>query len=316
VALRDLTTKQRSGGIVPRIGQRRRRVGLIAVLALAPAVEAWSQPNPSPQQLVRQAAQNEIRAGAGGMRLMFKDRKETPHGWQVSLIVETSEGTAGLLVESNGQALTPEQRNAEEARLDGLLHNLGELRKKQKAEREESERTTGIMKALPEAFLYEPDGRERGSEGIGSPGGELVRLKFRANPSYVPPSRTEQVLTGMQGYLLIDTSQMRIARIDAMLFKDVSFGWGIFGRLDKGSRFVVQQGAVADQTWEITHMEMSFTGKELLFKKLLIKSNEFFSDFRPVPPNLTFAQGAELLKKEEAAMADRQPNGASHHDAK
>ncbi len=319
MALAEVGTKLRSGRSVLQIGQRRWRAGLIAVLAVAAALRAWSEQKPAsswPRELVRQATENEIHAGAGGMGLMFRERKETPHGCQVSLIVETSEGNARLLIESNGKPLTAEQRNAEETRLNALLHNPAELRKKQKAEREDSERTIRIMRALPEAFLYEPEGTEKGSEGIGSPGAELVRLKFRANPNYVPPSRTEQVLTGMQGYLLIDASQLRIARIDGTLFKDVSFGWGIFGRLDKGGWFAVRQAAVADRTWEITRMEISFTGKELLFKKILIKSNEFFSDFRSVPPNLTFAQGVELLKKEEAALADGQQNGSSHHAAK
>lgn len=311
-------TKRQSRRSVPQVGERRPGMGLIAVLLVAASCCAGSEQQPassSPQALVRRASENEIRAGSGGIRLMFQDHKETPHGSQVNLIVETSEGTAGLLIESNGKALTPEQRDAEAARLNALVHNPAELKKKQKAEREDTERTLRIMKALPEAFLYELDGTESGREGIGSPGNELVRLRFRANPSYVPPSRTEQVLTGMQGHILIDSSKMRIAQIDGTLFKDVSFGWGIFGRLDKGGRFTVEQAAVAEGTWEITHMEISFTGKELLFKKLFMKSNEFFSDFRPAPPHLTFAQGVEFLEKQQAALAGRQLSGSSHHDA-
>jgi hypothetical protein len=50
----------------------------------------------------------------------------------------------------------------------------------------------------------------------------------------------------------------------------------------------------------VTHLELSFTGKVLLFKKLAIQSNDTFSDFHSVSPNLTFAQGVELLKKEAA----------------
>jgi len=317
VARADKPGKRRPRRSVPQVGERRQGVRFIAVLAVAASLCAGGEQKParsSPQEMVRQASENEIRAGAGGIKLMFVDHKETPHGSQVSLLIETSEGTAGLLIESNGKALTSEQREAEEARLNALLHNPAELKRKQKAEREESERTMRIMKALPEAFLYELDGTERGREGIGSPGDELVRLKFRANPNYVPPSRTEQVLTAMQGCILLDSSTMRIAKIDGMLFKDVSFGWGIFGRLDKGGRFTVAQGAVAAGTWEITHMETSFTGKEMLFKKLLIKSNESFRDFRPAPPHLTFAQGVEFLEKQQAASADRQENGSSQHN--
>jgi hypothetical protein len=299
-------------------GMRHNWARLIAALTVAAAVGSSSGQQPassSLRELVRQTTENEIRANNGGRKLMFKDHKETARGSQVNLMVETSEGTAGLLIESDGKPLTAEQRQAEEARLAALAQNPAELRKKQKAEREDTDRTVRIMKALPDAFLYEANGTEIGRQGLGDPGDELVRMSFRSNPNYNPPSRTEQVLTGMRGYILIDQRQKRIAKIDGTLFKDVTFGWGIFGRLDKGGRFVVQQGVVADKDWEITLMDISFTGKELLLKKLVIKSKESFSDFRPAPPNLTFAQGVELLKKQAAPLDNQADNGASHHSA-
>jgi hypothetical protein len=50
-------------------------------------------------------------------------------------------------------------------------------------------------------------------------------------------------------------------------------------------------------------MDLAFTGKMLLFKSLNIKSTEIYSDFHPVPADLTFAQGIDLLKKQQAAVA-------------
>ena len=314
VASADQSVKLRSGSRFPEVnGMRRNWVRLMAALTVAAAVGSSSGQQPassSLRELVRETTENEIRANNGGRKLMFKDHKETARGSQLNLMVETSEGTAGLLIESDGKPLGAKEREAEEARLEALAQNPAELKKKQKAEREDADRTTRIMKALPDAFLYEANGTAIGSQGVGVPGDQLVRLSFRSNPNYNPPTRTEQVLTGMRGYVLIDQRQKRIAKIDGTLFKDVTFGWGIFGRLDKGGRFVVQQGVVADQDWEITLMDISFTGKELLLKKLVIKSKESFSDFRPAPPNLTFAQGVELLKKQQAALAE---NDASHH---
>ncbi|HXZ31902.1 MAG TPA: hypothetical protein VEH30_06445 [Terriglobales bacterium] len=291
---------------------------LTALLALtAGFVVAADEPAKSVPvvELVRETVQNEIRSDNGNAKFIFTDHKETPRGSQVKLIVETMQGTAGMLVTENGRPLTPGERRAEEARLDGLVHNPAELRKKQKSEREDSDRTNRIIKALPDAFIFEPDGTETGSEGTGNPGDELVRLKFHPNPSYSPPSHTEQVLTGMSGYILIDANRKRIAKIDGTLFREVGFGWGILGRLDRGGRFLVQQGTVKDNDWEVTRMDLSFTGRELLFKKLFIKSDEFFTDFRPAPSNLTFAQAVELLKKQGAEIAENhQQNGSESHD--
>jgi hypothetical protein len=50
-------------------------------------------------------------------------------------------------------------------------------------------------------------------------------------------------------------------------------------------------------------MSLNFTGKILLLKNLSIQSTEVFSNFKRVPSDLTFAQAIELLKKEEAALA-------------
>ena len=42
---------------------------------------------------------------------------------------------------------------------------------------------------------------------MGKPGDRLLRLKFRPNPSYDPPTHVEQVLVGMQGVVLIDAAK-------------------------------------------------------------------------------------------------------------
>jgi len=282
--------------------------GLIVGLAIAGGTVGFTEQtlSDSPAELVRETVENEIRSNNGGTRLMFRDHQETASGSRTKLVVETREGTAGMLVAIDGKPLNAQQRQAELQRLAGLVNNPQELKRKQKTEREDEERTTRMVKALPDAFQYEFDGTEAGKPGLGKSGSELVRLKFRPNPKYDPPTRTEQVLTGMQGYLLIDADRHRIAEIDGTLFKEVGFGWGILGHLDKGGHFLVVQGDVGNGDWEITRMDLDFTGRVLLFKRINIKSNEVFSDFRAAPPELTFAQAVERLKKEAAELAENQ----------
>jgi hypothetical protein len=284
----------------------------LACLIVFAAAVRWSlakdeAPGASPAELVRRAVNNEIAANSGpGVHFMFKDHKQTAHFSQTKLVVETRDATAGMLIAQDDRPLTPQQRQAEEARLENYMHNPEELNKKRKQEKEDADHTTRILRALPDAFLYEPDGAENGSETVGRPGEQLVKLKFHPNPSYVPPTRVEQVLTGMSGHLLIDPKENHVAEIDGTLQKEVGFGWGILGHLDRGGRFLVQQADVSDGHWEVTRMELSFTGKILLFKRLSIKSSDVFTGFHPVP-DLSFAQGVELLKKEvadDASAAD------------
>lgn len=258
------------------------------------------------QELVRQTVQNEVNAN-GNAKYMFRDRKETQRGSQTRLMVETKDSMVGLVMAYDDHPLTPEQRKNEQARVGRFLKNPDELKRKQKQERDDAERITKIVRALADAFLYEYDGTEPGRPGVGKVGHELVRLTFRPNPDYDPPSRVEQVLTAMHGHMLIDNNEHRIALIDGTLMKEVSFGWGILGHLDRGGRFLVEQGDVDNGHCEITRMSLAFTGKILIFKSLNIKSDEVYSHFHRVPPDLTFAQGLELLQKQEAALAENHP---------
>jgi len=261
-----------------------------------------------PADLVRKASQNEIKAATDDTaHFLFRGTKTTSQGSTTRLYVETKEATVGLVVAYNGKPLTEQQRHEEEARVERFLKNPEELRKKREQERQNAERTLRIIRAMPDAFLFQYAGEELGSEGVGRPGRSLIKLKFRPNPHYQPPSRVEEVLTGMEGYVLIDGTHHRIASIDGTLFKEVGFGWGILGHLDRGGRFMVQQQEVGDNLWEISSMTLHFTGKILLFKNLNISSTEVFSGFKQVPSDLTFAQALEMLKKEESTVADNSP---------
>ncbi|MGB6632812.1 MAG: hypothetical protein WBE52_16355, partial [Terriglobales bacterium] len=247
-----------------------------------------------PAELVRKAVQNEIKAANDdSARFLFRGTKTTPKGSTTRIYVETKDATAGLVIAYNDKPLTPEQRRDEEARVERFIKNPEELQKKREQERENAERSLRITRALPDAFLFEYAGEVSGSEGIGRPGVPLVKLNFRPNPRYEPPTRVEEILTGMQGYVLVDTARCRLASIDGTLFKEVGFGWGILGHLDRGGRFVVQQQEVGDNSWEISSLNLSFTGKIMLFKNLSITSTEIFNGFKQVPSNLTFAEAVE-----------------------
>ena len=292
---------------VGRIVGKRTLAAAVAVLALSAFMTG--QATTSPNDLVRRAVKNELNTDS--TMFMFRDQKDASYGSQTKLIVQTKDAMAGMVIATDGKPLGPDRRQQEQARLNQLANDPAALQHKQKREKEDAEHVTRIMQALPDAFLYEEDGTEGGKPGVGKEGEELVRLKFRPNPNYDPPTRTEQVLTGMQGYMLVDAKKERLARIDGTLFKDVGFGWGILGHLDKGGRFIVEQGEVIPNHWAITHMHLDFSGKILLFKSLMIKSNEVYSDFRTVPANLTFAQGVELLKKHEETLAENRPESRS-----
>jgi hypothetical protein len=282
----------------------------VCLLALAAAIAAAAQETKSPAmsagELVRLTVANEVAAAQHSeIKHMFRSRKKGARGTQTHLYVETTSAMAGMLVAINDHPLNAQQRQAETDHLAWLINNPDQLRRKEAREKEDADRSLRIVKALPYAFRYQYSGTQSSEPGLGKEGTELVRLNFSPNPAYSPPTHVEQVLTGMNGFLLIDEASRRIAVINGTLFKDVTFGWGIFGRLDQGGHFLVQQADVGDGAWEITKMHLDIKGKILLFKPISMVSDEVFSDFRRVPDTLTFAQGAEMLKSEREKLAHK-----------
>lgn len=266
----------------------------------------------SPNDLVRETVARELAEANQSTHMhMFRSRKQTPKGTQTRLYVETKDAMAGMLIAINDQPLSQQQQQAETNHLNWLAGSPEQLRKKHAREKEDADRTLRIVKALPDAFRYAYAGTEVSAPDLGKSGDRLVKLEFTPNPAYSPPTKVEQVLEGMNGYLLIDPTAQRIARIDGTLFRDVSFGWGIIGHLDKGGNFRVQQADVGDGSWEITEMNLKMTGKILLFKSFNMISDETFTDFRSVPSDLTFSKAVEMLKTEQEKQAhNREPEAA------
>lgn len=281
---------------------------LLFIAATLPAQEAKIPDTPTPRDLVRETVAQEVAAAnRPEHKYMFRSRKRTPKGSQTRLYVETNDSLAGMLIAVNDQPISAEQQQQEMGHLSWLTSNPDQLRKKHAREKEDADRSLRVLNALPDAFRYEYSGLENGDSELGKAGDKLVRLKFTPNPGYRPPSRIEQVLEGMQGYLVIDTTEHRLARIEGTLFRDVSFGWGIVGRLDKGGHFLVQQADVGEGCWEITSMSLKITGKILMLKSISMISDETFSDFQRVPDDLTFAKGVELLKTQQEKLAHNHP---------
>lgn len=290
---------------------------LVMVLALAPTGAFAGTARPGQQQaesngrvpsipaneLVRRTVANELKANQQENTFyMYKDRRQTPSGSKTKLMIETKDGTIAYLIAVNDRPLTPEEHAAEQQRIQGFLSNPAEQERKKKEQQQDGDRVMRLFRELPNAFVYEYDGTMAGSNGQ-----QWVKLKFTPNPNFQPSSRETSVFKAMQGDMVIDPKAERLVKIEATLFKDVSFGWGILGHLDKGGHFFVQQGNIGDNRWVPTYMNLQFTGKVLFFKTINLRQIETVSDFIRVPDNMTAAQGVDMLRKRvESEIASNQ----------
>lgn len=276
----------------------------LALLVSASIFSAQDSQPLDPAALMRAVVANEVAAAQNNsIKFMFRSRRTTQKGVQNRIYAEANETVASMATGQGDQPLTPQQERAEADQLAQLASNPDRLRRKQEHDKQDMDHTLRILKALPDAFCYQYAGTESGDSSLGKPGSQLLRLSFKPNPSYSPPSSVEQVLTGMEGTVLIDPAARRLARIDGRLFREVNFGWGIFGRLNPGGAFRVQQADAGGGNWAVTQMTLKLTGKILLLKSLNIVSDETFEGFQRLPDNLPFAKAVEILQEQQTKLA-------------
>lgn len=279
------------------------RVIVACAAAITPLIAQQAKtPDLPPHDLMRAVAANELAAArTPKARFLFHSRRTTPKGVENRIYIEANEGVASMIVGQGDGPLTPDQERAETNQLKQLVDHPDRLRRKQEHEKQELARMLRILQALPDAFCFEYATPQPEDNATGE--APIVRLNFRPNPSYSPPSAVEQVLEGMQGSILVDSKARRMVRINGTLFKEVSFGWGIFGHLDKGGSFHVQQADQGDGNWVITEMNLKLTGKILLLKSLNLNTEEVFTGFQRLPGDLPFAKAVDMLQTEQIRLA-------------
>ena len=198
--------------------------------------------------------------------------------------VETKDGPLFRVLAIDGTALSGDQRQQDDARIDRLMKDPRLLLKLKQAEDEDEVKLQKLMSLMPQAFVYEYDGAEE----------NLVRVKFRPRPDHVPPTYEARVIHSLAGTILIDAEHKRLARVTGQLMNRVEFGYGLLGRVDSGT---VELGRVevGPLQWKTAFINIHFSGRAVLFKTINKEQYERRSDFRAVSSDLNLADAKDML---------------------
>jgi len=269
------------------------RLLLVVVFLLLPVSNPPAQESDT-GALLRRCAQNEVAALERLRPFTFKERLEWSWGSETRNVVETSQGRADRIIAFRDEPLNPEQQSKQTRRLKKLLVSSDDRREVLKEQKEEQQRRLKMARALPDAVLLQFAGSE--SDG-------QLRFAFSPNPKFSPQDRETQIYKAMQGTVWIDPVHERITRVRGELYKDVSFGWGIVGRLNKGGRYEASQAEVSPGVFRITQLNLDFRGSAFIFGHVRILRKESSTDFTPTPATTTFEEAVEKLMVAPAARA-------------
>jgi hypothetical protein len=261
----------------------------LAIILLGVPARPQSVPSGqvSANDLARQVITNELKFQDDHTNWMYRLEKWQDGKKQVEEIIETKEGSLSRLLSINDRPLTAKQQEEEDQRVQESMTSRSVKRKLQRARDAETLRGRRLFKMLPDAFVFNYAGGD----------GNLVKLSFRPNPNFHPPSLEARVFHDMEGEMWVNCKQERLAEFNGHLTQDVKFGFGLLGQLDKGGHFEVRQEEVVPSHWDMTTMSLEMTGKALLFKSIGVQRRENRRDFHQVSDDLTLTQAAELLNR-------------------
>jgi hypothetical protein len=263
----------------------------LTLVVILLGVSTRSQSVPSSQvsanNLARRVITNELKFQDDHTNWMYRLEKEEYGKKQVQEIIETREGSLSRLLSTNHRPLTAIQQEEEDQRVQELMASRSAKLKLQRALDAETLRGRRLFEMLPDAFVFNYSGDD----------GNQVRLSFRPNPNFRPPSVEARVFHDMEGEMWVDCKQERLAAFNGHLTQDVKFGLGLLGHLDKGGHFEVRQAEVVPGHWDMTTMSVEMTGKALLFKSIGVQKRENRRDFHQVSDDLTLTQAADILNR-------------------
>ncbi len=217
---------------------------------------------------------------------MYRIHKVVEQQTVTQLEVETKDGPVHRLLTINDAPLNSGQREQETKRQEQLVRDPSQQLAVKRENDADELRLENFVRLLPSAFLYEYDGWD----------GFDRRLRFRPDPTFVPPTLESKALQSMAGTVLVSPEQKRLVRMSGHLVENVDFGFGILGRISQGGTFEIERTQVSRTHWKTDLVDIHVNGRMLLFRTISKQQHETRSGFESVPQDLDLRQAEALLQ--------------------
>ncbi len=251
-----------------------------SVLLVAPAARAEAS-NPAAVAAVKLAVAAELHASATDRSpWAYRDHDVEPGKDAVYEVIETPHGDLRRMLTLNGTPLQGAAATKELDRLREFVNSPEEQAHSRKTAEADGAQAREFLSMLPVAFLWTPVSETP----------QAITLNFRPDPGFHPPDAQSKVLGVLAGQMVIAREGNRIQLLRGTLTDDVKFGFGVFGKIDKGGTFHVQRRQLAPGKWQIAETHIHISGHALLFKTIGQQQDEVKTDWhRSTAPDLQTA---------------------------
>ena len=257
---------------------------LIITLAAAMALPR-SLPSQTPKELIGDACYNELQQRARKTLWSYvAERRVNNHVFREQ-VIETVDGPVRHLLAVDGHPPTSGQMKEEDDQHQELLKNLSGRRAIRK-QRDDDEKTMDeLLRIIPDAFVFEDQGKE----------GESERIAFHPNPGFKPKTYEQRVLHALDGTVFIDLHEKRIARLSGSLETRVKFGYGLIGHVAQGGTTEITRVNLSPGVWKTSAEKIDIDGRLVMLKTINKHQEESRTGFEPVPLDTTLAQALDKL---------------------
>jgi hypothetical protein len=201
---------------------------------------------------------------------------------RVYRVYPTGTGTLRLIAEEKGIPVAPEKYREELRELEQtLVWALDPAEPSQRERVEKFQKRRAERYRAVEAFR---DSYALGWLGHEQLDGRSVE-KLLLDPKAVAAtgSVATELLAASRLTLWVDAETAGVVRLDAELVRDLLFGGGLLGKIDKGGRVHIEQAQIAPGVWLPTQTRYDVQGRKLFSHQQIYRRIEA-RDFRRVGP--------------------------------
>jgi len=176
------------------------------------------------------------------------------------------------VLEKNGRKLTDAEGREQEAKISKRVADYRGLSLEE--QRRKAAEGTEWIREIPDALDFTLVGEEL------LDGRQTLVLTCVPHPGYSPRNIRARVLEKMNGKLWVDKTEHELVRVDAETFDTVYVGFGLLGRIEKGTKFTLHRSRLPDGNWVIDSQQVHFGARIMLLKWIGNEITTKMYDFR------------------------------------
>jgi hypothetical protein len=261
-----------------------------AGMVLPPAL-----PSQTAKELIGDACYNELQHREKRTLWSYVAERHSNNHVFREQVIETVDGPVRHLLAVDGHPPTPVQLKEENDRQQRLLKSESGRHAIQKQQEDDDKKMEELLRIIPEAFVFEDQGKE----------GETEKIAFHPNPEFKPKTYEQRILHALEGTVFIDLHDKRIARLSGSLGTRVVFGYGVIGHVEQGGTTEITRVHLSPGVWKTSAEKIDIDGRFVMLKTIDKHQDESRTGFEPVAPNTTFAQALDEIAKMDRSASSK-----------